>query len=82
MVDQEYLLYTVDASLPNSLWGTQAEKGWNAQLTTYLAIATTCSSWWDFLASHGNPLQYSYLENPMNRGAWQATVLGVTKIRT
>ena len=23
---------------------------------------------------HGNPLQYSCLENPMNRGAWQATV--------
>ena len=23
---------------------------------------------------HGNPLQYSFLENPMNRGAWQATV--------
>ena len=27
----------------------------------------------------GNPLQYSYLENPMDRGAWQATVYGVTK---
>ena len=23
-----------------------------------------------------NPLQYLYLENPMDRGAWQATVLG------
>ena len=22
---------------------------------------------------HGNPLQYSFLENPMDRGAWQAT---------
>ena len=22
---------------------------------------------------HGNPLQFSCLENPMNRGAWQAT---------
>ena len=28
---------------------------------------------------HGNPLQYSYLENPMDRGAWQATVHGVTE---
>ena len=28
---------------------------------------------------HGNPLQYSNLENPMDRGAWQATVHGVTK---
>ena len=31
---------------------------------------------------HGNPLQYSCLENPMDRGAWQATVHGVTKIWT
>ena len=28
---------------------------------------------------NGNPLQYSYLENPMDRGAWLATVHGVTK---
>ena len=28
---------------------------------------------------NGNPLQYSCLENPMDGGAWQATVHGVTK---
>ena len=28
---------------------------------------------------HGHPLQYSCLENPMDRGAWRATVQGVTK---
>ena len=28
---------------------------------------------------HGNPLQYSCLENPRDRGAWWATVHGVTK---
>ena len=27
---------------------------------------------------HGNPLQYSYLENLMDRGAWWAIVHGVT----
>ena len=31
---------------------------------------------------NGNPLQYSCLENPMNRGAWWAIVHGVTKSRT
>ena len=31
---------------------------------------------------HGNPLQYSCLENPVDRGAWRATVHGVTKSRT
>ena len=29
-----------------------------------------------------NPLQYSCLENPMDRGTWQATVHGVTKGQT
>ena len=31
---------------------------------------------------HGNPLQYSCLENPMDRGAWWATVLRVAKSQT
>ena len=31
---------------------------------------------------HGNPLQYSCLENPMDRGAEQATASGVTKSQT
>ena len=30
----------------------------------------------------GNPLQYSCLENSMDRGAWQATVHGIEKSRT
>ena len=31
---------------------------------------------------NGKPLQYSCLENTMNRGAWRATVHGVTKSQT
>ena len=31
---------------------------------------------------HGNPLLYSCLENPMDRGAWQETVHMVTKSQT
>ena len=30
----------------------------------------------------GNPLQYSFLENPMDKGAWQAIIQGVAKSRT
>ena len=30
---------------------------------------------------HGNPLQYSCLGNPMDRGAWRAAVFGVAKSR-
>ena len=29
---------------------------------------------------NGNPLQYSFLGNPMDRGAWQATVHGITRV--
>ena len=29
---------------------------------------------------NGNPRQYSCLENPMDRGAWQATVHGVARV--
>ena len=28
---------------------------------------------------HGNPLQYSCLKNPMDKGSWQSTVHGITK---
>ena len=31
---------------------------------------------------NGNPLQYSCLENSMDRGVWQTAVYGVTKSRT
>ena len=31
---------------------------------------------------NGSPLQYSYLENPMDRGAWRAVVHGVAESRT
>ena len=31
---------------------------------------------------NGTPLQYSCLENPMDRGAWQAVVYGIVKSRT
>ena len=31
---------------------------------------------------NGNPLQCTYLENPMNRGAWQTPVRGVAESQT
>ena len=35
-----------------------------------------------FGGGDGNPLQYSYLENSVDRGAWRAAVHGVTGSRT
>ena len=37
---------------------------------------------WSTGKGNGKPLQYSCLENPTDRGAWQAIVHGVTKSRT
>ena len=39
-------------------------------------------AWWAYLKFDGTPLQYSCLENPMDRGAWWAAVHGVAKSRT
>ena len=36
----------------------------------------------DLLFANGTPLQYSCLENPMDRGAWWAAIYGVTQSRT
>ena len=38
--------------------------------------------WGDPLEEHGNPLQYSRLENPVDRGAWRTIVRGVTESGT
>ena len=35
---------------------------------------------WSPKEGNGNPLQYSCLENPMNKGAWRATVHGVARV--
>ena len=37
--------------------------------------------WPNTISRNGNPLQYSHLENPTDRGAWQATVYRVTRVR-
>ena len=38
--------------------------------------------WRSLGGGHGNPLQYSCLENPMDTGAWPANVHGVTESQT
>ena len=37
---------------------------------------------WSPGGGHGNPLQYSFLENPVDKGAWKATVHWFTKSQT
>ena len=46
-------------------------------------VASLWNHFYSFIGEgNGNPLQYSCLENPLDGGAWQATVHGVAKSRT
>ena len=50
---------------------------------TYTPKCPPIPVFWELLAEgNGNPLQYSCLENPMDRGAWWAAVHGVAKSQT
>ena len=42
-------------------------------------VGSTPQSGRSLAEGNGNPLQYPCLGNPMDRGAWRATVHGVTK---
>ena len=44
--------------------------------------AGSIPGWEDPPGGHGNPLQYSCLENPMDIGAWQRTVHPIAKSQT
>ena len=50
--------------------GREAPEGRDIYICVYIYI---------YGEGNGTPLQYSCLENPMDRGAWEAAVHGVTK---
>ena len=58
--------------------------GWDGKASTYNAgdLDSIPGSERSPGEGNGNPLQYSCLENPMDRGAWWATVHGVAKSGT
>ena len=61
-----------------SLLQYHRSKSINSSALSFLYSPTVTSTG----EGNGNPLQYSCLESPMDRGAWWATVPGVTKSRT
>ena len=55
----------------------------NLQVHHVAAYGIICSVLWLSIGEgNGNPLQYFCLENPTDRGAWHAAVLGVAKSQT
>ena len=86
-------MHTPAPSLPRAtkLPGVDsAPQAHSEKLPTLQALGPQLFSWTAAASGHalflgegnGNPVQYSCLENPMDRGAWQATVHGVAKSRT
>ena len=71
---QEAQVALVVQNLPSSLLALKNEGN----------IRDGSSPWWRRSPGEGqgSPLQYSCLENPMNRGAWRATVHGVRQSHT
>ena len=55
---------------------------WEKNSTLLMAPFATTSSLVPIREGSGTPLQYSFLENPMDGGAWWAAVHGVAKSRT
>ena len=63
----------------NQLWGIPGSPVVRIQLFQYQGLGSVPESGRSPGAGNGNPLQYSRLENPRDRGAWLATVHGVAK---
>ena len=69
MTEQEEQGGSVVKNLP-------ADEGDAGELSSILALGRPPGE------GNGNPLQYSCLGNPMDRGAWRTTVHGVAKSQT
>ena len=72
----EYLFSIMNAYVTSVLWVkifNEISIQWNARVLTQGSFGQL---------ANGNPLEHSCLENPMDRGTWQATVHGVSKSQT
>ena len=77
MTKLDRVLKSRDITLPTKVHIVKA--------TVFPVVIYACMSWTIKKAEHqenGNPLQYSCLENPMDRATWLDTVHGVAKSQT
>ena len=75
-------LYEDILRFPRCLWGFPVGSGVKASACNAGDLDSVPGSGRSPGEGNGNPLQYSCLENPMDGGAWWATVHGVAKSRT
>ena len=64
-----YIMYNIKYGLP--CWLSGKESACNVGNTGSMPVSGRSPG-----GGHGNPLQYSYLENPMDRGVWWASPWG------
>ena len=73
----EFMCFLFQPQVSSVLWA------WRARTEVGERINRCASPHWGiFESGNGNPLLYFCLGNPMGRGAWWATVYGVTKSQT
>ena len=72
LTEQDYTLNTSESI------GTSRLGGFSVHSDTCVKVGASLEIWWGLEC--GNPLQHSYLDNPMDRGAWQATAHGVERV--
>ena len=79
-------LHCADRYFPSVLCALATPKNYDLNFRIHFELEVPYKwpffSWTVYLShgeGHGNPLQYSCLENPMDGGAWWAAVHGVTK---
>ena len=73
--------YQRQMSRSRELWGFPGGSGVKNLPASEGDMDSTPGSGRSTGGGHGNPLQYSCLENPMNREAWRAVVHGVSRVR-
>ena len=73
-----YYYIVFDFGLPS--WFNSKESACNAGVTGDVDSIPGLGR--SLRGGHGNPLQYSCLENPIDRGAWWATICRVVKSQT
>ena len=78
-----YLTYVQSTSCEMPGWMKhKLESRWLGEISITSDMQMTPPLWQKAGGGHGNPLQYSCWENPMDRGPWQATVHEVAKSQT
>jgi len=72
---------SIDIYAPGTLQVVLVVKNWPASARDMRDRGLILGSGRSPGGGHGNPLPYSCLENPMDRGSWQVTIHGITNSR-